>query len=139
MALIGSVVAIAVAKQVYGGLGYNPFNPALVARVVLLISFPVQMTTWTAPAHFGSGIDAVTSATPLGEMKTAVMLTGHIPAALQEERPYFSGDILPARRSLGRRPAARSALPALEADNYLAHPLQLSRHRSRFRRPLLAA
>ena len=60
LALIGSLVAIGVGKQVYGGLGYNPFNPALVARVVLLISFPVQMTTWTAPSPLGSGIDAVT-------------------------------------------------------------------------------
>lgn len=82
LALLGSVIAIAVAKQVYGGLGYNPFNPALVARVVLLISFPVQMTTWTSPAPLGSGIDAVTTATPLGEWKTAVMLTGKMPEAL---------------------------------------------------------
>jgi len=50
MALLGSAIAILIGKQIYGGLGYNPFNPALVARVVLLISFPVQMTTWTAPA-----------------------------------------------------------------------------------------
>jgi electron transport complex protein RnfD len=111
MALIGSVVAIAVAKQVYGGLGYNPFNPALVARVVLLISFPVQMTTWTAPAHFGSGIDAVTSATPLGEMKTAVMLTGQIPAALQERTAaYFLGEMA---GSLGEVSAAALLLGAL--------------------------
>jgi electron transport complex protein RnfD len=82
LALIGSAVAIAIGKQVYGGLGYNPFNPALVARVVLLISFPVQMTTWTAPAPLFSGIDAVTTATPLGEMKTAVMLTGKLPEGL---------------------------------------------------------
>lgn len=94
LALIGSVVAIGVGKQVYGGLGYNLFNPALVARVVLLISFPVQMTTWTAPTRLGSGIDAVTSATPLGEMKTAVMLTGQIPAALQGPYgDYFAGNM----------------------------------------------
>jgi electron transport complex protein RnfD len=111
MALIGSVVAIAVAKQVYGGLGYNPFNPALVARVVLLISFPVQMTTWTAPAPIGSGIDAVTSATPLGEMKTAVMLTGQVPAALQERTAaYFLGEMA---GSLGEVSAAALLLGAL--------------------------
>ena len=69
MALLGSAIAILIGKQIYGGLGYNPFNPALVARVVLLISFPVQMTTWTAPAPLGSGIDAVTTATPLGEIE----------------------------------------------------------------------
>lgn len=79
LSLLGAAIAILIGKQVYGGLGYNPFNPALVARVVLLISFPVQMTTWTAPAPIGSGLDAVTSATPLGEMKTAVMLTGKLP------------------------------------------------------------
>jgi len=75
LALLGSAVAIVIGKQVYGGLGHNLFNPALVARVVLLISFPVQMTTWSAPR----GVDAVTAATPLGEWKTAVMLTGKLP------------------------------------------------------------
>jgi electron transport complex protein RnfD len=79
LSLFGAAVAILIGKQVYGGLGSNPFNPALVARVVLLISFPVQMTSWTAPAPLGSGLDAVTAATPLGEMKTAVMLTGKLP------------------------------------------------------------
>jgi H+/Na+-translocating ferredoxin:NAD+ oxidoreductase subunit D len=83
LALVGSVVAIAIGKQVYGGLGHNPFNPALVGRVVLLISFPVQMTTWSAPAPLGSGLDAVTSATPLGSAKEAVMLHGHLPLDLQ--------------------------------------------------------
>jgi electron transport complex protein RnfD len=94
LALLGAAVAIAIGKQVYGGLGYNPFNPALVARVVLLISFPVQMTTWTAPTPLGSGVDAVTTATPLGEMKTAVMLTGKLPEALQGGLGhYFAGDM----------------------------------------------
>jgi Na+-translocating ferredoxin:NAD+ oxidoreductase subunit D len=83
LALIGCVVAIGIGKQVFGGLGYNPFNPALVARVVLLISFPVQMTTWTAPAPLSSGYDAVTTATPLGEVQTAVMLTGRLPEGLE--------------------------------------------------------
>jgi Na+-translocating ferredoxin:NAD+ oxidoreductase subunit D len=83
LALIGCVVAIGIGKQVYGGLGYNPFNPALVARVVLLISFPVQMTTWTAPAPLTSGYDALTTATPLGEMQDALLLTGRLPAGLE--------------------------------------------------------
>ncbi len=78
MTLLGAVIAITVGKQVYGGLGANPFNPALVARVVLLISFPVQMTTWSHPAPLGSGLDLVTTATPLGEWKNAVMLTGQM-------------------------------------------------------------
>jgi len=79
LSLLGAAIAIIVGKQVYGGLGYNPFNPALVARVVLLISFPVHMTAWTAPAPLGSGIDVMSAATPLGEWKTAVMLTGQLP------------------------------------------------------------
>jgi len=83
LTLLGAVIAIAIGKQVYGGLGANPFNPALVARVALLISFPVQMTTWSAPAPLGSGQDLVTSATPLGEWKSAVMLTGKLPVAQQ--------------------------------------------------------
>lgn len=94
LALLGSVVAIAIGKQVYGGLGYNPFNPALVARVVLLISFPVQMTTWSAPAPFGAAVDGVSAATPLGEFKTAVMLTGKIPPELQGNLgAYFVGNM----------------------------------------------
>ncbi|HKJ84211.1 MAG TPA: RnfABCDGE type electron transport complex subunit D [Mariprofundaceae bacterium] len=95
MPLIGCVVAILLSKQVYGGIGYNPFNPALTARVVLLISFPLNMTTWIMPMHaggvpqvdlydfaqcwalfwhgpaaLGQGLDAITMASPLGHVKT---------------------------------------------------------------------
>lgn len=66
MSVLGGVIAIGLGKQVFGGLGYNIFNPALVARVVLLISFPLQMTTWNRPSPIFSGADAVTGATPLG-------------------------------------------------------------------------
>ena len=77
MALLGSGLAIVVGKHIYGGLGSNPFNPALVARVVLLISFPVQMTTWWQPkTSFFGMTDVVTTATPLGELKTHLMLKG---------------------------------------------------------------
>jgi electron transport complex protein RnfD len=94
MTLLGSVIAIAIGKQVYGGLGANPFNPALVARVVLLISFPVQMTTWSAPAPLGSGLDLVTTATPLGSWKNAVMLTGQLPTSMQgSTADYFLGNM----------------------------------------------
>ena len=94
MTLLGAVIAIVIGKQVYGGLGSNPFNPALVARVVLLISFPVQMTTWSAPAPLGSGLDLVTTATPLGEWKTAVMLTGAMPVEMQGSTlNYFLGNM----------------------------------------------
>ena len=62
--LIGSIFAIVVAKQLFGGLGHNFINPALAARAVLLASWPVPMTTWTAP-----GVDAVSTATPLAIIK----------------------------------------------------------------------
>ncbi len=78
--LVGSVVSIVIAKQVFGGLGYNPFNPALVGRVFLLISFPVEMTKWLQP-NFTKGFfssDIVTSATPLALVKEDVMLHGKI-------------------------------------------------------------
>jgi Na+-translocating ferredoxin:NAD+ oxidoreductase subunit D len=65
--IVGSMAAIGLAKLSFGGLGSNIFNPALVGRVFLLISFPVQMTSW--PANKLSGIDAITSATPLGIIK----------------------------------------------------------------------
>ena len=66
--LIGAIVAIGVAKMTFGGLGQNLFNPALVGRVFLLISFPTYMTDWTKPAGFisNAAVDAYTGATPLG-------------------------------------------------------------------------
>jgi electron transport complex protein RnfD len=68
--VIGSFVSIAIAKMTFGGLGNNPFNPALVGRVFMLISFPVQMTSWPVPGGFGTGYtDAVTGATPLAIVK----------------------------------------------------------------------
>ncbi len=68
MLLAGSVVSIGVAKMAFGGLGKNPFNPALVGRAFMLASFPVQMTTWPVPLEkiWSMGADAVTAATPLG-------------------------------------------------------------------------
>lgn len=66
--IIGSIIAIGVGKMTFGGLGNNPFNPALVGRVFLLISFPAQMTTWPMPLQ-RSYIDAVTGATTLDKLK----------------------------------------------------------------------
>ncbi|MBN1556729.1 MAG: RnfABCDGE type electron transport complex subunit D [Lentisphaerae bacterium] len=73
MAVVGCAVAVGLGKQVFGGIGYNPFNPALVGRVALTISFPVAMTRWT-PWRVPSplSIEAVTTATPLGAVKTAL-------------------------------------------------------------------
>lgn len=94
LALFGALIAVTIGKQVFGGLGHNPFNPALVARVVLLISFPVQMTSWTAANPIGRGVDAIAAATPLGEMKTAVMLTGQLPPlAYSGFGDYFIGNM----------------------------------------------
>ena len=72
MIIIGALVAIGIGKMTFGGLGCNPFNPALVGRVFLLISFPVQMTSWPKIGQLTSYIDAETAATPLSLMKQAV-------------------------------------------------------------------
>jgi len=69
LCMVGALAAIGLAKHAFGGLGYNPFNPALFARVLLLISFPAQMTTFYTPTVFG--LDAVTTATPLGMLQEA--------------------------------------------------------------------
>ncbi len=71
--VIGSLVAIGVGKMTFGGLGNNPFNPALVGRVFLFISFPVQMTSWPVPQGFKTSLtDAITGSTPLGIIKEGV-------------------------------------------------------------------
>ena len=71
--LIGAVVAIGVGKMSFGGLGQNPFNPALVGRVFLLISFPAQMTSWPLAKGFATSyLDAETGATPLYFLKHIV-------------------------------------------------------------------
>ena len=69
--VIGALVAIGIGKMTFGGLGQNPFNPALVGRVFLLISFPAQMTTWPVSGSV-EYLDAQTGATPLSLMKWAI-------------------------------------------------------------------
>lgn len=73
--IVGAVVSIGIAKMAFGGIGKNPFNPALVGRVFMLISFPAQMTTWPLPKPlFGASItDTITGATPLGLLKEGQM------------------------------------------------------------------
>ncbi|HXW68763.1 MAG TPA: RnfABCDGE type electron transport complex subunit D [Dissulfurispiraceae bacterium] len=67
--IIGSFIAILITKQLFGGLGFNVFNPALIGRAFLLISFPKLMTIWTEPTAAFAGLDAKTTATPLGILK----------------------------------------------------------------------
>ncbi|HOV69346.1 MAG TPA: RnfABCDGE type electron transport complex subunit D [Clostridia bacterium] len=69
MGLVGGPVAIVIVKQFFGGIGQNFMNPALAARVVLLLSFPALMTVWREPLAWISGTDAVTSATPMALLK----------------------------------------------------------------------
>ena len=68
MTVIGAVFSIAIAKEAFGGLGYNIFNPALAGRAFLSVCFPREMTTWVLPTHFN--MDAVTGASPLSESFT---------------------------------------------------------------------
>ena len=70
--IIGALFAIGVGKMSFGGLGNNPFNPALVGRCFLLVSFPAQMTSWPVAGQMLSYTDATTGATPLAIMKTAI-------------------------------------------------------------------
>lgn len=70
--IIGALVAIGIGKMTFGGLGCNPFNPALVGRCFLLVSFPAQMTSWPVAGQLTSYVDAQTGATPLSIMKEAI-------------------------------------------------------------------
>lgn len=91
MAVIGSVFAIGIAKQAFGGLGMNPFNPALAARAFMLISFTGPMTTWLKPLWWKTP-DAMTTATPLAAIKsseaidlsTFQLLVGEMPGCIGE-------------------------------------------------------
>ncbi|AMF94966.1 electron transport complex subunit RsxD [Vibrio fluvialis] len=115
--VIGLVFAILIAKHLYGGLGQNPFNPAMIAYVVLLISFPVQMTSWIAPSELApepislvdsfsliftgfnldglslqqirTGIDGITMATPLDSIKTSLRAGHTLSEAMAQ--PQFNG------------------------------------------------
>jgi len=108
LVVVGTLFAIVIAKHLYGGLGFNPFNPAMIGYVVLLISFPREMTTWLAPQSlsgvtltlgeslnfvFGNTLpaaiqlDALTMATPLDSVKTGVGL-GQSVATIQQA-PLF--------------------------------------------------
>src|SRR5487761_2398626 len=107
--VVGTAFCIAIAKHLYGGLGNNPFNPAMVGYAVLIVSFPVQMTHWLTPQGMGTELsfaqqlhyifasvlpenlqlDAVTMATPLDTLKTQLHL-GHATANDMLTQPIFS-------------------------------------------------
>ena len=99
--VIGSLIAIGVAKMSFGGLGSNPFNPALVGRVFMLISFPVQMTSWPLPvASRLQYLDAVTGPTPLAILKeglkngeTISQMSDKIPTHMQMFMGLMGGSL----------------------------------------------
>jgi electron transport complex protein RnfD len=119
MVVLGTAFAVIIAKQLYGGLGHNPFNPAMIGYVVLLISFPVQMTSWlpphsiaaTAPdlldaiqiifsGHTSSGhdmnslrmgIDGISQATPLDNFKTSLRAGHRVEQVMQ--MPIYGGTL----------------------------------------------
>ena len=105
MMILGVGFAIVIAKHLYGGLGGNPFNPAMIAYAVLLISFPLEMTRWLAPADLPSSqtlpgfsdtlalifggstpvsLDSISGATPLDHFKHSQEM---LPGLLEEKRP----------------------------------------------------
>lgn len=92
MVAMGSVAAIILAKEFFGGLGANPFNPALIGRAILLMSFPAPMTSWHNP--FGGIADATTAATPLNVVKLGGTIAdvgkGFVDAGLAGSADYAS-------------------------------------------------
>ena len=113
--VMGAFVAIAVAKMTFGGLGKNPFNPALVGRVFLLIAYPVQMTTWPLPVN--GSFDVLSGATPLAAVKQGLAGPGaHRRAGdAAGQHPRFAGR--GGRCGL----AVRIRLPAVAARDHVAH------------------
>ena len=133
IAVTGTAFAIMLGKQLYGGLGQNLFNPAMLTRVALLISFPVQMTTWanvspiTAASSPGfidglaitftglSTTDGITGATPLGYVKTALTVNTPVSTSMAEIFSIQDAFLGFTRGSLGET----SALLILAGGIYL--------------------
>ena len=113
--LIGAVVAIGVAKMTFGGLGQNVFNPALVGRVFLLVSFPTYMTRWEMPKGL-FGVDAVSGATPLGAIKEGLLQGASVPD-IMSAGGYSYGSMLFA--NLGGSAGEISAIALLIGFVYL--------------------
>lgn len=94
MVIVGSLVAIGIGKLSFGGLGFNIFNPALVGRVFLLISFPVQMTMWPTAVENNLVLsDAITGATALGQIKEGLMM-GQTMSEISTTLPTFQDSFM---------------------------------------------
>ncbi len=118
IAVVGSLFAVVIAKQAFGGLGQNVFNPAMAARVMLLISFPLEMTAWIPPmsqpglldslavTFGGMPVDAVTSASLLGHVKTEFSRGLDLQQAL-------AGHYAPLEAAWGRRSGSLGETSAL--------------------------
>ena len=113
--LVGAVVAIGVAKMTFGGIGQNIWNPALVGRVFLLVSFPTYMTSWSAPKGL-FGVDAVSGATPLGAVQEGLM-QGSSVQEIMSAGGYDYGQMLFA--NLGGSAGEACALALLAGFVYL--------------------
>ncbi len=152
--MLGTVFAVIIAKQLYGGLGQNPFNPAMIGYVVLLISFPVQMTSWLPPheiavnipgfidaiqvifsGHTASGgdmntlrlgIDGISQATPLDTFKTSVR-AGHSVEQIMQY-PIYSGILAGRWLAMGKSRLAgwRRMVAMAESDSLACSPQLLS-------------
>jgi electron transport complex protein RnfD len=112
---IGALVAIGIAKMTFGGLGQNVFNPALVGRVFLLVSFPTYMTHWEIPKGL-FGVDAVTGATPLGIIKEGLMQGSTIPDLMAQHGYTYSQMLL---ANLGGSAGEACAIAILAGFVYL--------------------
>ncbi|MEO5368324.1 MAG: RnfABCDGE type electron transport complex subunit D [Magnetococcus sp. WYHC-3] len=148
--VVGAFFAVVIAKQLYGGLGYNMFNPALIARVFLLISFPVQLTTWPAPnplfsetalsivdafqVIFASGHyfptqetwDAITAATPLGQYRMETSLGHTVAEALGGD--YHFSLVKAANGVIGGSLGETSALVLLAGGLWMLHRKVITWH-----------
>ncbi len=125
--LVSSFVAVAITKQLFGGLGYNIFNPALIGRAFALIAWPRAMTTWLAPTAAFVGLDAKTTATPLsilkeGGMQKLIEVFG--------DKTNLYTDLLLGHRAGSLGETSVRGLSPLQAIHHLAYTPFFPRNRS---------
>lgn len=142
IAVVGTLFAVVIGKHLYGGLGQNLFNPAMLARVGLLISFPVEMTTWIDPTPITSAAapgfidglmitagvmpipDGVTGASALGHVKTALTMNIPVTQSIPESFNITDGFLGSMRGSMGET----SALLILLGGLFLLYKRVISWH-----------